>query len=244
MPHHLRVRRVDDSGLGLVTLGDRPVDVCVDGRRVWTFWTRRDTAPVGSPAGRGPWPVRHASWPQPLRRHLDGHARITVRDSATGTVSFDRDVRLGSGQGPIRVQNQRGVELGIDKSGRLVPTFAGRSDRDIAALLDATDAVIDALRSAGVEPFIAYGTLLGAVREGAVLGHDSDADLGYVSRHSSPVDVARESFAIQRRLTAGRMADLALQRRLLQAPRHRGRRHPRARRVRRFPRRRPPLPDG
>ncbi|MET0525119.1 MAG: methyltransferase domain-containing protein [Nocardioides sp.] len=201
MPHLLRVRRVDDSGLALVTLGDRPVDVCIDGRRVWTFWTQRDTATVGSPAGRGPWPVRHASWPQPLRRHLDGHARITVRDSATGEVSFDQDVALGGGQGPIRVQNQRGVELGIDKSGRLVPTFAGRSERDIAALLDATDAVIEALRSADVEPFIAYGTLLGAVREGAVLGHDSDADLGYVSGHSNPVDVSRESFEIQRRLS-------------------------------------------
>ena len=200
MPHLLRVRRVDDSGLAVATLGDRPVDVCIDGRRVWTFWTQRDTTPVGSPVGRGPWPVRHAPWPKPLRRHLDGHARITVRDSATGSVSFDRDVALGSGQGPIRVQNKLGVDLGIDKSGRLVPTFAGRSDDDIAALLDATDAVIEALRSAGVEPFVAYGTLLGAVREGAVLGHDSDADLGYVSRHTSPVDVARESFEIQRRL--------------------------------------------
>jgi SAM-dependent methyltransferase len=33
-----------------------------------------------------------------------------------------------------------------------------------------------------------------------VLGHDSDADLGYVSRHTDPVDVARESFEVQRRL--------------------------------------------
>jgi SAM-dependent methyltransferase len=200
VPRLLRVRRVDDDGLAVVSIGDRPVDVCVDGRRVWTFWTRRDTAPTGSPVGRGPWPLRHAAWPKPLRRHLNGRARITVRDSASGTVFFDRDVALGDGDGPVRVQNKRGVDLGIDKSGRLVPTFAGRSDRDIAALLDATDSVLEALRSAGAEPFVAYGTLLGAVREGAVLGHDSDADLGYVSRHTNPVDVARESFEIQRAL--------------------------------------------
>lgn len=200
VPLSLWVRRADDDGITVVTTVDRPVDVCVDGRRVWTFWTRRDTDPVGFPLSRGPWPLRHAPWPKPLRRHLDGRARITVLDSASGTEYFDREVQLGSGEGPIQVRNKRGVDLGIDKSGRLVPTFAGRSDRDIGALLDATEAVLEALRSTGVEPFVAYGTLLGAVRQGAVLGHDSDADLGYVSRHSNPVDVARESFEIQRQL--------------------------------------------
>jgi len=58
------------------------------------------------------------------------------------------------------------------------------------------------ISDAGVEAFPAYGTLLGAVRDGALIGHDSDADLGYVSRHIHPVDVIRESFALQRRLGA------------------------------------------
>jgi hypothetical protein len=146
------------------------------------------------------WPLRRAEWPAPLQRYLDGRARITVRDSADGSVLYDEDVSLGGGLGPIRVQREGGVDLGIDKSGNLVATFAGRSESDIAALLDATETVLAALREAGVEPFIAYGTLLGAVREGAVLGHDSDADLGYVSRFTDPVDVARESFQVQRRL--------------------------------------------
>lgn len=199
MSRHLRVRGVGEEGVDVLTLADHPVDVCVDGRRVWTFWTRRDTVPVGL-AGPARWPVRRAVWPPQLQRHLDGRARITVRDSVAGTVHFDRDVSLGGGSGPVEVRSADGVDLGIDKSGRLVPTFAGRSDRDIAALLDATEAVLGALRAAGVEPFLAYGTLLGAVREGAVLGHDSDADLGYVSRWSTPVDVVRESFEVQRRL--------------------------------------------
>lgn len=200
MPRYLRVRRVDDDGLEIVAVGDRPVDVCIDDRRVWTFWSRRDTDALGVPAARDVWPVRRAQWPRSLRRYLDGRARITVRDSVSGTVFFDDDLALGGGAGPIEVRNRDGVELGIDKSGRLVPTFAGRSEGDIAALLDATEAALEALRAAGVEPFIAYGTLLGAVREGAVLGHDSDADLGYVSSHTNPVDVARESFEVQRRL--------------------------------------------
>ncbi len=60
--------------------------------------------------------------------------------------------------------------------------------------------MITALGRAGVEAFPAYGTLLGAHRDGALIGHDSDADLGYVSSHTHPADVIRESFAIQRRL--------------------------------------------
>ena len=188
-----RVRRVDDDGISLYAFVDRPVDVCFDGRRVWTFWTRRDTEPVFGPARRVP-------WPQPLVRHLHGSSRLEVRDSATGRSFYDKQVSLGEGVAPIEVRNKGGVELGIDKSGRLVPTFAGRSEQDIAALLDATEAVIAALQAAGIEPFLAYGTLLGAVREGTVLGHDSDADLGYVSRHTHPVDVARESFRVQREL--------------------------------------------
>ncbi len=195
----IRLRGVDAHGVDLAALADRPVDVCIDGRRIWTFWTLRDTDSASTRLGRA-WPLRHVDWPQPLRRHLTGRGRITVLDSATGAQYFDEELRFGDRDSPILVQNRRGVDLGIDKSGRLVPTFAGRSDGDIDALLDATEAVIAALRTTGAEPFLAYGTLLGAIREGQVLGHDSDADLGYVSQHSDPVDVARESFAMQREL--------------------------------------------
>ena len=203
----VHVLRLDDAGLALVARVDVPIDVAFDGRRIWTFWTRRDTEvapPSWLPAGRRSWPGRTVEWPNPLRRHLHGRSRVTVTDSVTGAVYFDRDVSLGTGTaadaGPVLVRNERGVDLGIDKSGRLVPTFAGRSERDIASLLDATEAVIGALREAEIDPFIAYGTLLGAVREGRVLGHDSDADLGYVSRWTTPVDVMRESFRVQRHL--------------------------------------------
>jgi SAM-dependent methyltransferase len=44
----------------------------------------------------------------------------------------------------------------------------------------------------GIEAFFIYGTLLGAVREGGPIGHDSDLDLGFVSHHQDPLAAAGE----------------------------------------------------
>jgi hypothetical protein len=176
------VRSVDERGIVVRSAGDRAVDVLFDGRRVWSFWVRRDTEPDGFRRRLAPWPV-------PLRRFLDGHARVVVREPGSSVSYFDEEVSFGDGGERIRVVNKRGVHVGFDKSGKLVPTFETRGRGDIAALVAATRSVLDALATAGVQPFLGYGTLLGAVREGAVLGHDSDADICYVSDHEDPVDV-------------------------------------------------------
>jgi hypothetical protein len=78
------------------------------------------------------------------------------------------------------------------------PTFDTRSAADVEPLLKAIRTVLDAIDSAGIEAFLAYGTLLGAIREKRFLGHDSDADLAYVSESGHPCDVVRESFRLQR----------------------------------------------
>ena len=115
---------------------------------------------------------------------------------------FEQEVTLGSATPGTRIAvvNAEGRPLGLDKSNRLAQTFDTRSDEHVAPLLDSIEEVLQALRKAGIEAFPAYGTLLGAVRGGKLIGHDSDADLGYVSEHTHPVDVVRESFRIQRRL--------------------------------------------
>ena len=118
----------------------------------------------------------------------------------TGEEVFQREVSLGSGTGRIEIVNRTGQPLSLDKSWRRVVTFDTRSAANIEPLMHAIEVVLDALREAGIEAFLAYGTLLGAVREGKLLGHDSDADLGYVSHLTHPVDVIRESFRIQRAL--------------------------------------------
>ena len=194
MPRPVSVVRVDDVGIRARSRREAVLDVLVDGRRVFSYWLQRDGVREGTPLA----PVWLMPWPKTLREFLDGRAVISVVVHETGDVVYREEVRLGAGGGPIRIVNRRGQPLSLDKSMRRVVTFDTRSEKNIEPLLDAIGTVLDALREVGIDAFLAYGTMLGAVREGRLLGHDSDADLGYVSRYSHPVDVIRESFRIQR----------------------------------------------
>jgi hypothetical protein len=184
--------RADDHGIWFRASVDDVVDVCFDGRRVWSFWLLRDSEQRGA--------ERLAHWPSPLRRFLDGHTRLSVVAHVAGVTLYDDEVALGSGTERIAVVNEEGRPLGLDKSNRLSQTFDTRTPEQVVPLLDAISEVLAALDEAGTQAFLAYGTLLGAVREGALIGHDSDADLGYLSPCSHPIDVIRESFALQRRV--------------------------------------------
>ena len=107
---------------------------------------------------------------------------------------------FGSGPGRVAVVNRNGQPISLDKYLKRVVAFDSRSPEELQPLLDAIDEVIRALADVGTEAFLAWGTLLGAHREGRVIGNDSDADIAYVSRHTHPVDVIRESFRMQRQL--------------------------------------------
>ncbi len=184
--------RVDDNGIRFSSRDDVVVDVTFDGRRVWSFWLQRDTD------GRGG--DREVTWPPPLRRFLDGATRLALVDHVADEELYADDVCFGAGHGRVAVQDRKGRPLGLDKSNRLSRLFVSRDSDQVAPLMDAIDTVLKALDDCGIEGFLAYGTLLGAHRDGKLIGHDSDADLGYVSRHTHPVDVMLESFALQRTL--------------------------------------------
>ena len=195
----LRVRRVDADGVGLVVLGsDRVVDVLFDGRRIWSFWVRRDTEP-GRGAAR---PVRTVGWPPAMRPHLSGTGSVTLRDHVSGADVWSGEVRFTDDDRRVEFVDRQGHPIALDKANRFSPVFSERTAADLDPLLDAMTELLEVLAGAGVAAFPAYGTLLGAVREGDFLGHDSDADLGYVSSRSNPVDVIRESFELQRVVAA------------------------------------------
>ena len=150
-------------------------------------------------AGAAPLPRRH-------------HPGSRWSSTCPAACVFDEEVTLGSSADRIAVVDASGRPLGIDKSNRITTTFDTRDRDQTAPLLDSTEQVLSALLEAGVDAFPVYGTLLGAIREQDFIGHDSDVDLGYVSRHTHPLDVIRESYRLQRYLRERGYSDRPLQR--------------------------------
>jgi hypothetical protein len=183
--HALTSVTITDEGLTLRGDGDFPIDVMFDDRRIFSFWLQRDTEVRGG--------ENVHLWPPVLRRFLDGTTELALVDHVSCDPLHVETVQLGSGTGRIAVEDAQGNPMGLDKSLRLSRLFTSRSAEHLEPLLDAIGTVLGALEEAGVKPFLAYGTLLGAVRDGTFIGHDSDADLAYVSAHEHPVDAILES---------------------------------------------------
>lgn len=182
------------DGIRLPEAPDEIWELHLSGRRVWSF-RPSDEAVRGTRSDPG-WRV---PWPRDLGQYLDGVADLRLFAPGPVEVAAEQ-VRFGASDEPILLLDAAGHPLAVDRTGRLVRTFEARAAEQLDPLMDALETVIDALTTCGVQAFPAYGTLLGAVRSGKVIGHDNDADVGYVSRHTAPVDVVRESFALQREL--------------------------------------------
>lgn len=181
------------TGLTLPDLPDtvESVDVCFDGQRVWSIDLRE--------SGRG----ATLHWPPALREYLRGEAEIVLRDSAAPNAreSLGRaTVRFTKEPERTRFVDHAGHPIALNKWGRLERTLSG--SRLQGRILDRTVELIAALSRLGLRPFVVGGTLLGGVREGSLLPHDDDADIAYLSEHTSPVDVAIEGFRVGHELEA------------------------------------------
>jgi SAM-dependent methyltransferase len=178
---HAMPAAVDRDGVTVHAAEQPVVDVLFDEQWVWSFHSRRDTKAVSGADGDPE--RRRAPWPVSLRPFLRGTGHVTVRERFSGTTLFDGDYAFDDADARVKVVDQRGRPLIVDKAGDLQCGFAERGQATVDALLDA---------------FLAFGALLGAVRDGTFIPHDSDADVAYLSTHTSPVDVARESYALER----------------------------------------------
>ena len=100
----------------------------------------------------------------------------------------------------IRLEDPHGHPLAVNKVGNLTRVFAETDDAARAEILAGhrAGARRPARRTAGVEAYLNYGCLLGAVREGRMIGTDCDADVCYLSEQTHPADVILESYALER----------------------------------------------
>ena len=188
--------RVDEEGLLLSEAGTEPLVLRFDGRYIWAFSPVRDGAPRGSGV--------LVPWPPVLRRFLTGPVRVTVTSVDGERVVGDVETVLGpdgTGRPRVAVVDPQGLPLAIDKVGHLCRAFDATDDGIRAEILAGTRRLLDVLGDdCGVTAYLCYGALLGAVRDGAMIAHDSDTDVCYLSRHTSPADVITESYRIERTL--------------------------------------------
>ncbi len=70
--------------------------------------------------------------------------------------------------------------------------------REVLGLYDGVRAAL--AEDFGYDAFVIYGSLLGTVREGGVIGHDLDFDAAYLSRHADPALAGAELKAVALRL--------------------------------------------
>jgi SAM-dependent methyltransferase len=182
---------VDERGVLVTAHGTGPLVLSVEDRYVWSNTPERDGTAQG-----GGWLVE---WPHVLDRFLHGTGRITVADVTGETVYFDREVTLGSGEGRLEIIDGDGYPLSVDKVGHLGRSFAATDEGIRNEILEGTQRVLRDLKDkCGVEAYLNYGALLGTIRDGAMIAHDSDTDVCYLSRHESPADLIAESYKIER----------------------------------------------
>ena len=176
-----------------LTPGDT-YDVLLNDLHVWSFTPERDAKRVATGTA-----VR---WPQALHRYLEGHATVVLRHHVSQEVLGTAEHAFGGRTDvEVRVVDKSGQPLILDKYNRLIRPLDAEGSETLDHLMDQVVDLLAALNDqAGVPAFVSYGTLLGAARSGELIGHDNDVDLTYVSLATTPVDVIREAYRVERAL--------------------------------------------
>lgn len=172
-----------------------PVVVTFDGEYVWAFSPQRDGV-----RSHGVWEV---SWPDSVRGLLEGMTHVRLGNLDGRQVHFEGDVAFAGSTTALVLRDSRGHPLAVDRAGHLSRVFSQTDASTRRQIVEgAARALHDLRHEAGIDAHISYGCLLGAVRAGQMIGHDSDADIAYLSAFTHPADIARESLRMERELRA------------------------------------------
>lgn len=187
---------VDGAGVVVPQAASGALTVSMDGQHVWSFRPSLDGG-LRDDAWFVPWPPL-------LVPYLNGATHVQVVDFASGHVYVDEEVVLGESKGDSRVSvlDRNGNPLAVNKAGTLSRAFLATDASARAEIIEGTKRILDDLLEAGAAAYLCYGALLGAVRNGQMIGHDSDTDVCYLSDHESPVDIILESYRIERSMRA------------------------------------------
>ena len=176
---------VGSRGVRVPSDAHEVIDVRFDGERAWSFHPRRERTRLN----RG-W----VQWPRDLEPYLDGIAEVSLVHHVSGVRVLEQRVGFGTSTIPVRLVDKDGHAVALDKAGHLQRMFARTDPAMTEAVLDSVERVLHDLREeCGLDAFLAFGCLLGAVRDGHVIGHDCDADVSYLSPHTHPFDIIREN---------------------------------------------------
>ncbi|HEX6248967.1 MAG TPA: methyltransferase domain-containing protein [Nocardioidaceae bacterium] len=185
--------RVDTEAIWIPEAWDVTIDVLFEEQRIFAIAPARHRV---RPDG-----LRAVPWPPALHPHLQGSTTVVLRGHLDGRVLHREEVAFGDSAARVRLVDAEGYPLALNKWGKLQRPFEAGSPESGLLLADLQELLGTMNDELGRPAFIAYGTLLGAVRSGSFIGHDTDADIAYYSRHEHPADILRESFLVQRRLS-------------------------------------------
>jgi hypothetical protein len=178
---------LDERGIRITgSLGgalDDPLDLRLDGHRVWSFRPSRDGIRLGRSL--------LVPWPTALAELLDGRADVDVVPHRGGDPVFTGSFLFGASEDPLVLTDALGNPLSLDRVGRLQRNLEDEAGPARGELIAAAYQVVQDLREhCGLDVFLCQGGLLGAARSGRLVGHD--VDLAFFSAYRHPFDVIRE----------------------------------------------------
>jgi hypothetical protein len=161
--------RADRDGVWLPSEVVGSCEAVFDGRAIWRFDVERSTEPEV-----------FVAWPPSMRPWLNGWSVLEVR--CRDEVYGGDDLHFGTGDDRIAFTDGNGVPIIVDKWGLTQSTFGERGVEVTEHLARTAAQIIELVeRECGVRLWMAFGTLLGAMRGGKAIQHDSDIDLLYLS---------------------------------------------------------------